>query len=215
AEPAEAGAGDLALAMAPKYAEGLANGQAQAAILWDGADWQALGLKAAIFVAKPRLAMAGLTRVFDRGPEIAPGIHPTAVIAPEAVIGAGAAIGPLVVIGRGVRIGARARIASHVSIAEDTVIGDDLLLMNGVKIGARVKIGHRFIAQPGAAIGGDGFSFVTPEKSGIEQVRQNLGVREAFNEQKWTRIHTLGGLTIGDDVEIGSNTTIDRGTIRD
>ena len=101
AEPAQAGAGDLALAMAPKYAEGLAKGQAQAAILWGGADWQALGLKAAIFVAKPRLAMAGLTRVFDRGPEIAPGIHPTAVIDPEAVIGEGAAIGPLVVIGHG------------------------------------------------------------------------------------------------------------------
>ena len=75
AEPAQAGAGDLALAMDPSYADGLAAGSAQAAVLWPGADWQALGLKAAIFVRRPRFAMATLTGLFDAPPDIAPGIH--------------------------------------------------------------------------------------------------------------------------------------------
>ncbi|WP_208348438.1 UDP-3-O-(3-hydroxymyristoyl)glucosamine N-acyltransferase [Pseudaestuariivita rosea] len=214
AEPAMAAPDQLALAMDPKYGEGLAQGAAQAAILWAGADWQELGLKAAIFVPRPRYAMSGLTQMLDDGPDIAPGIHPTAVIDPSALIGEGAAIGPFVVIGRRVTIGPNARIASHVSIAENTTIGPGALLHAGVKIGARVQIGDRFIAQPGAAIGSDGFSFVTPEKSGVENVRETLGDQGDAQAQSWTRIHSLGGVDIGDDVEIGANTAIDRGTIR-
>ena len=214
AEPADAGPGDLALAMQPAYAERLSEGRARAAILWEGADWRALGLEAALFVQRPRLAMAHLTRVLDPGPEIAPGIHPSAVIDPTAEIGDGAAIGPFVMIGRGVRIGARARIASHVSVAEGVRIGDDALLMNGVKIGARVEIGHRAILQPGAAIGADGLSFVTPEMSGVERARRSLGDQGEIQAQSWTRIHSLGTVVIGDDVEIGANTAVDRGTIR-
>ena len=75
AEPADAAPGDLALAMKPDYAEGLAQGRARAAVVWDGADWQALGLRAAIVVPRPRYAMSGVTRLMDPGPEIAPGIH--------------------------------------------------------------------------------------------------------------------------------------------
>ena len=215
AEPAMARAGDLALAMDPRYADGLAQGQARAAMLWPGADWQALGLQAAIFAPRGRLAMAGLSVMMDPGPEIAPGIHPMTVIDPTAQIGAGAAIGPFVTIGAGAIIGARARIASHVSVAEGAVIGEDALICQGARIGARVKIGHRFICQPGAVIGADGFSFVTPEKSGVEEIRETLSQRSEIREQTWTRIHSLGAVTIGDDVEIGANCTIDRGTIRD
>jgi UDP-3-O-[3-hydroxymyristoyl] glucosamine N-acyltransferase len=215
AEPAMAGAGDLALAMDPRYADGLAQGQARAAMLWPGADWQALGLQAAIFAPRGRLAMAGLSVMMDPGPEIAPGIHPMTVIDPTAQIGAGAAIGPFVTIGAGAIIGARARIASHVSVAEGAVIGEDALICQGARVGVRVKIGHRFICQPGAVIGADGFSFVTPEKSGVEEIRETLSQRGEIREQTWTRIHSLGAVTIGDDVEIGANCTIDRGTNRD
>ena len=214
AEPQSAGAQDLALAMDPKYAAHLSEGQARAAIVWPGADWRAMGLQAAIFAPRGRLAMAGLSKLLDPGPQIAPGIHPMGVIDASAEIGEGAAIGPFVTIGAGVRIGARARIASHVSIAEGAVIGDDALILQGARIGARVTIGDRFICQPGAVIGGDGFSFVTPEKSGVEQVRDTLGERE-IRAQSWTRIHSLGAVTIGDDVEVGANSSIDRGTIRD
>ena len=215
AEPASAGKHHLALAMDPKYSDGLAQGAAQAAILWQGADWQALGLKAAIFVPRPRYAMSGLTTLMDPGPEIEPGIHPTAVVHRSAKIVDGAAVGPFVVIGRDVTIGADARIASHVSIAEGSTIGRNALILQGVRVGSRVHIGDNFIAQPGCVIGSDGFSFVTPEKSGVENVRKSLGDQGEAVQQSWTRIHSLGGVRIGNDVEIGANCAIDRGTIRD
>ena len=123
AEPAMAVAGDLALALSPAYAEGLVRGCAQAALLWPGADWRAFGLKAAIFVPRGRLAMAGLSRILDTGPAIADGVHGSCVVDASAQIGHGAAIGPFVTIGAGVRIGARARIAAHVSIGEGAAIG--------------------------------------------------------------------------------------------
>ncbi|WP_102223137.1 UDP-3-O-(3-hydroxymyristoyl)glucosamine N-acyltransferase [Acidimangrovimonas sediminis] len=214
-EPAAAGPEDLALAMDPRYAEGLSQGRAQAAILWDGADWQALGLKAAIFVPRPRYAMAGLTRLMDPGPAIAPGIHPMAAIDATAEIGEGAAIGPFVSIGPGAKVGPRARIASHVSIGAGAIVGADAMLLEGVRIGHHVRIGDRFIGQPGAVVGADGLSFVTPEKSGVEEVRENLKDRTEIRAQSWTRIHSLGSVTVGDDVELGANTCVDRGTIRD
>lgn len=215
AEPQAAGPGDLALATSPKYAEGLTQGRARAALVWPGADWQALGLEAAIFAPRSRLAMAGLSRMMDPGPQIAPGLHAMAVVDASAEIGAGAAIGPFVVIGAGVRIGPGARIASHVSIAEGSTIGADALILQGARIGPGVTIGDRFICQPGASIGGDGFSFVTPQQSGVEEIRTTLGQREEIRQQSWTRIHSLGSVTLGDDVEVGANATIDRGTIRD
>ena len=214
-EPSNAGPDDLALAMDPRYGDGLTLGHAKAAIVWPGADWQALGLKAAIFAPRSRLAMAGLTRHLDAGPDIAAGIHPMAVIDATARIGAGAAIGPFVMIGAGVSIGDRARIASHVSIAEGATLGADALILSGARIGARVSIGDGFICQPGAVIGSDGFSFVTPEKSGVEEIRETLGKRDQIHTQSWIRIHSLGAVTIGDNVEIGANACIDRGTIRD
>jgi UDP-3-O-[3-hydroxymyristoyl] glucosamine N-acyltransferase len=213
-EPSTAGADQIALAMSEKYASGLAQGKARAALLWEGADWTAYGLEAAVFVARPRLAMAGLSKAFDAGPEIAPGVHPMAVIDPTAEIGAGAAIGPFVVIGRGVKIGVNARIASHVSIAEGSTIGDNALILQGVRICHHVSIGDDFIANPGAVIGGDGFSFVTPEESGVEEIRKTLGQRDEIREQHWTRIHSLGTVEIAENVEIGANATVDRGTIR-
>ena len=215
AEPAAAGAatgGIIALAMAPRYAEALAPGAM--AILAEGMDPEPLGLRAAIFAPRPRLVMAGLTQAFDPGPDIAPGIHASAIIDPSARIGEDAAIGPFVVIGPGVQIGARARIAPHASIARGSRIGDDALIHAGVRIAHGVTAGDRLIVQPGAVIGGDGFSFVTPEESGIEEIRRTLGQRDTVKAQHWTRIHSLGGVEIGDDVEIGANATIDRGTIR-
>lgn len=213
-EPASATSEQLALAMDPKYAEGLSEGSARAAILWEGADWQALGLDAAIVVPRPRYAMSGLTKFLDPGPAIEPGIHPSAIVHETAIIGDGAAIAPFVMIGAGAKVGNNVRIASHVSIAEEAEIGHDALIHAGVRIGARVKIGDRFICQPGAVIGADGFSFVTPEKSRVEEARASLGGETTAVNASWTRIHSIGTVVIGDDVEVGANSTIDRGTIR-
>ncbi|NDW44085.1 UDP-3-O-(3-hydroxymyristoyl)glucosamine N-acyltransferase [Ruegeria sp. PrR005] len=213
-EPADAGPDDLALAMSPKYAEALGQGKARAALLWPGADWQGLGLKAAILVPRPRLAMAGLTAMLDPGQGVEPGIHPSAVIDPSAVIGADVRIGPLSVVGARARIGDGSVIGPHCSIGMDAVLGQGAWLREMVSIGARVTIGDRFIAQPGARIGGDGFSFVTPEVSGAENARKTLGDQGEAKAQAWVRIHSLGSVEIGDDVEVGANCTVDNGTIR-
>ncbi|WP_120504914.1 UDP-3-O-(3-hydroxymyristoyl)glucosamine N-acyltransferase [Sulfitobacter mediterraneus] len=213
-EPAQAGPAQLALAMSPKYAEGLADGAAQAAMLWPGADWQALGLKAAILPERPRFAMAGMTRALDTGQGFAPGVHPSAVVDPTAQIGKDVSIGPLAIISAGATIGARSVIGPHCFVGLDVQIGEDALLREQVSIGARVTIGDRFIAQPGARIGGDGFSFVTAEPSAVETARKTLGDQGEGKAQPWIRIHSLGSVTIGDDVEIGMGATIDCGTIR-
>ncbi len=215
AEPAQAGPDALALSMDPKYAEGLGHGRAQAAVLWAGADWQGLGLRAAIFAPRPRWAMAGICERLDPGYDFGDGIHPQAIIHPDAAIAEGARIGPFSFIGARTRIGPDARIAPNVTVAEDVVIGTDVILHAGARIGARCVIGDRFIAQPNSVVGGCGFSFVTPEPSGAEDVRATLSGERRFRAQKWQRIQSLGAVRIGDDVELGSNSSIDRGTIRD
>lgn len=215
AEPADAGEHDLALAMTPGYAGRLSDGRARAAILWEGADWRVLGLEGALFVQRPRLAMAHLSAMIDRGPQIAPGIHPSAIIHPDARLGDNPAIGPFVVVERGVRIGARARIGAHCTIGAGTILGDDAILHPNVTLQHAVRIGDRFIAHPGAVVGADGLSFVTPEMSDVEKARKSLGDRDEISRQSWIRIHSLGGVVIGDDVELGANSTVDRGTIRD
>ncbi|MEM9344489.1 MAG: UDP-3-O-(3-hydroxymyristoyl)glucosamine N-acyltransferase [Pseudomonadota bacterium] len=214
AEPGDAGAEDLALAMKPEYAEALQAGDARAAIVWDGADWQAMGLDAAIVVPRPRYALSGVTALFDPRPDVADGIHETAVIDATASLGEGACVGPFVVIGAGASIGPGARIGAHSVIGAGARIGAGALIHIGVKIMRDVIIGDRFIAHPGAVIGADGFSFVTPEQSAVEQARESLGADVRAEGQSWTRIHSLGGVEIGDDVEVGANATIDRGTIR-
>lgn len=214
AEPADAGPDDLALAMSPKYAENLTKGRARAAVLWVGADWQALGLEAAIFAPRPRMALSGLTGLLDRGQGFAPGIHPSAIIDPSAQIGADVSIGPLSVICAGASIGAGSVIGPHCMIGTDVTLGADAFLREMVSIGARAVIGARFIAQPGARIGSDGFSFVTPERSGVETARETMGDQGDAKAQSWIRIHSLGAVLIGDDVEVGANCTIDNGTIR-
>ena len=213
AEPGAAGPHDLALAMEPSFAEQLAEGGASAAVLWPDADWQALGLKAAIFAPRSRYVLSGVTHVFERPLALQPGIHPSAVIEDGAEIGENASIGPFVHVEAGARIGRNARIGSHVAIGAAARIGDDVLLYPHVVIGAEVRIGDRFIAQPGAVIGADGFSFVTPKPGAVEEARATGKITEASRTEGFARINSLGAVVIGDDVEVGANACIDRGTI--
>ncbi|TNF23298.1 MAG: UDP-3-O-(3-hydroxymyristoyl)glucosamine N-acyltransferase [Rhodobacteraceae bacterium] len=214
-EPADAGPQHLAMAMRPQYAESLPRGAARAAILWAGADWQAMGLEAAILALRPRYALSGLTAMMDPGPEYGEGIHPSAVIDPTAEIGIGTRIGPFTVIGPRAVIGARCTIGPQCFIGADVRLGEGALLREQVTLCHGVTIGARFIGQAGARIGADGFSFVTPEESGVERARHTLGDQGEVKVQPWARIHSVGGVTIGDDVEVGANTCIDRGTVRD
>lgn len=213
-EPALATADQLALAMDPKYADTIAEGSAVAAMLWQGADWESLGLKAALMPSRPRYSLSALTALMDRGQGYPEGIHETAVIDPTAEIGEGVRIGAFCVIAAGAKIGDGSVLATHVYVGTGSEIGAKSLLREGTKIGADVIVGKGFIAQQNVSVGGDGFSFVTPEKSAVEETRDTLGAEVSASGQAWARIHSLGGVIIGDDVELGSGTSVDRGTVR-
>lgn len=214
-EPGAAGPDDLALAMSPKHAAALQAGAAQAAVVWAGCDWQGLGLKGALVVARPRRAMADLTRTFDQ-PDTAGGIHPSAVVDDTAQLGADVSLGPFCVIGAGAKIGDGSRLGAHVTVAGGSVIGSGAQLAAGVRIERQVRIGARAILHPNVVIGADGFSFVTDGPSHEERAVQTAGRTplQPPDDATRRRIHSLGGVEIGDDVEIGANSCVDAGTIR-
>ena len=215
ASPEHASVHDIALAMDPKYAADLPKGKALCAMLWPGADWQGMGLQAALVAPRPRYALSALSAAVDRGQGYAPGIHEMAIIDPTAQIGVNATIGPLSVIGANVIIGNDAIIGPQCTIGTGSVIGHKVYLREGVRIGADVIIGDNFIAQPGATVGADGFSFVTKEVSAVEVARDSLGTVDIESKgQEWARIHSLAGVIIGDDVELGAQCCVDRGTVK-
>jgi len=122
-------------------------------------------------VPRPRLALARLLELFERPAYSTEGIHPSAVIDPQAKIGSNTSIGPHCWIGPNSVIGAGCRLICNVSVGADVKIGDQSLIHAGVFIGDRCEIGNHVIIQPNAVIGGDGFSFVTPEPGSVESVR--------------------------------------------
>jgi UDP-3-O-[3-hydroxymyristoyl] glucosamine N-acyltransferase len=213
--PAEAGPEDLAMAGDARHVAALAQGGARAAVLAEDADWRALGLQAAIHVGRPRAALAGLTQAMDAAPRPAAGVHPTAVIDPDAALGDDVGVGPFCVVEAGARIGAGARLAAHIHVGAGARIGDAALIHPGVRIGHGVRIGDRAIIHANAVIGADGFSFVTPQRGAVESAKATGAVAADARNLRLDRIHSLGAVWIGDDVEIGACTTIDRGTLAD
>jgi UDP-3-O-[3-hydroxymyristoyl] glucosamine N-acyltransferase len=123
-----------------------------------------------------------------------PGIHPTAVVAPDAVVGEGASIQPHAVIASGARIGARSVIGANCYIGEQTVIGEDVLIYPLVSIRERSVLGDRVILHSGVVIGADGFGYDFDAKKG-----------------RHVKINHTGYVQIDNDVEIGANSTVDRG----
>ena len=215
AHPAEAGPHDLAVAMDAKHIGALAGSAARAALLPEGTDWQALGLAGAVFARRPRHALAGLSALYARPVDISPGIHPLAVVHPDAEIGEGCAIGPFCEVAAGAVIGHGSVLRSHVSLGAGAHLGANALLHPGVRVGAGVRIGARAIIHGNAVIGADGFSFVTPTPGAVESVEATGRVADDARNTRLVRIHSLAAVTIGDDVEIGAGTTIDRGTLAD
>lgn len=214
AEPALAAPDQLAIATNKRFAGALRKGRARAALMWADADPAEYGLEAGIRVTVARYAMAQVTNLFDRLPTLEPGIHPTAIIAADAQIGEDARIGPYVVIGPRVRIGKRAWIGSHVSISDDVQIGDDAILHAGVRIGQGVRIGDRFRCHSNTVIGADGFGFAHADGDApnrlVPRDEQKTGAPSGR-----LRIASLASVVIGDDVEMGANCTVDRGTLAD
>ena len=198
-EPLEtAGAGSISFLSNPRYSAQLANTQAACVIVAPAMRDAAAARGAAIVTADPYLYFARLTRWWAaRTRRSAPaGVHPSAIVHPSASIGQGVSIGPLVVVEQGAKLGAGAVIGAHCSIGEDTCIGEQTRLAARVSIASGCTIGARCIVHSGVVIGADGFGF-------------------APNQGRWEKIEQLGGVRIGDDVEIGANTCIDRGALGD
>lgn len=166
-----------------------------------------------IEVERPRLAMMKLLNLFYEGPDAPCGIHPSAVVHPEAKLGKNVSIGPNVVVSRGAEVGDNTALLPNVYIGKFAKVGSDCLFHSGVNIGDRVIVGDRCIIHHGASLGADGFSFVTETPDNIETARKEGEVKGGKENQKVFKIPSLGSVVIGNDVEIGANTAIDRGTI--
>ncbi len=190
----DAQAGQLSFLANPQYRKFLADSQASAVLL-SPADADGY-VGAALLVANPYLAYAQLSHLFDRKPVAAVGVHPTALVAEDAQVHPSACIGPYVVIESAVQIGAGVRVGAHCFIGARTVIDVDGWLAPRVTLYHDVHIGKRVVIQSGAVLGADGFGFAN--EKGI-----------------WQKIAQIGGVLLGDDVEVGANTTIDRGALAD
>ena len=194
---------DLAIAMSAEAAAALPRSKARAIVI-SAAQAAPSGMFAAVIaVAETRMALAKLTAMFDPGPPHDPGVHPSAIVAGDVEIGEGVSIGPFAVVGPRSRIGAGTTIMPQVTIGADTTIGAHCLLHSGVRIGHGCRIGDRVILHANVVIGADGFSYAPDLMSAIAFT---AGVAV-------TRVHSLGNVELGDDVEIGACTTIDRATL--
>lgn len=201
---------DLVMVLDPRLAAALGASPIRAAVIAAGIGPPAGALAGWVVVPRPRLALSVLLALFARPPHTPPGIHASAVVDPTATIGADVSIGPFVQVGPGAVIGARSRIMSHASIGADASLGDDCLLHPGVRVGERVVVGARAILHHNASLGADGFSFVTAEPAGYETARGDT-VDNPMHDIR--RIGSIGTVILGDDVEIGANSAVDRANI--
>ncbi|WP_223546691.1 UDP-3-O-(3-hydroxymyristoyl)glucosamine N-acyltransferase [Pseudomonas sp. A-B-19] len=190
----EAGPTQLSFLANPQYRKYLAGSQA-AALLLKAAD--AEGYRGDVLVVPdPYAAYARVSHLFDPKPKAAAGIHPTAVIAADAVVDPAASIGAFVVIESGAQVAAGTTVGAHCFIGARSVVGEGGWLAPRVTLYHDVRVGKRVVIQSGAVLGGEGFGFAN--EKGI-----------------WQKIAQIGGVLIGDDVEIGVNTAIDRGALAD
>jgi UDP-3-O-[3-hydroxymyristoyl] glucosamine N-acyltransferase len=147
-----------------------------------------------VAVAEPKLAFIQAAAALVSAPPHHEGIHVTAVVMPQAALGPGVSAGPHCVIGSRARLGARTRLAAGVVVGEDVEIGEDCVFYPGVTIYPAARIGNRVILHAGVVIGGDGFGYV-------------------FADGRHQKFPQIGGVVIEEDVEIGSNSTVDRGSL--
>ncbi len=186
----------------PRYGAQLAASAAGCVIVAPAMQDAALARGAAIITPDPYLYFARLTQWWAlrmRRPAL-PGVHATAVIEPGVQLHASASIGALSYVGVGAHIGPGVVIGSHGHIGADAVLGEGTLLAARVTLGEGCVIGARGIVHSGVVIGADGFGFA-PAGQG--------------DQMRWEKIEQLGAVRIGDGVEIGANTCIDRGALDD
>ncbi|MGB0893480.1 MAG: UDP-3-O-(3-hydroxymyristoyl)glucosamine N-acyltransferase [Parashewanella sp.] len=185
-------AGQLSFLANPKYRSQLESTQAAAVLLTPDAANDFSGN--AIIVKDPYVAFARVAQWLDTTPRAADGIHPSAQIDPSARLGEGVTIGANAVIGAGVILGDYVDIGPGTVIGQDSILGSKTRLWANVTIYHDVQLGVECIVHSGAVIGSDGFGY-------------------ANDAGKWVKIPQTGGVRIGDNVEIGASTAIDRGAL--
>jgi UDP-3-O-[3-hydroxymyristoyl] glucosamine N-acyltransferase len=189
----EAGPGQLAFAGSPKFLAAAAQSHAGCVIAPPG--YMGRTGQCVLESPQPRAHFAAALAILYPPAELRAGVHPSAVIEPGAKVDETAEIGPFVMIGARAVIRPRVRVDEGCSIGADTEIGEDTVLRARVTVYERVRIGARCILHSGAVIGADGFGF------------------ELTDGEAYRKVPQVGTVTIGDDVEIGANTCIDRATL--
>ena len=193
---ANAGPGQLGFLANPRYRSQLATTRAGAVVI-AADDFEAATQGPDLLIAADAyVAFARIAGLFERQAPAVPGIHPSAVVAPSAKVAASAAIGPHCVIEANSVIGDGVELGAQAYVGPDCVIGAECRLAARVTLVRRVRLGCRVLIHSGAVLGADGFGL-------------------AFDEDHWIKVPQLGGVRIGDDCEIGANTTIDRGALED
>jgi UDP-3-O-[3-hydroxymyristoyl] glucosamine N-acyltransferase len=206
--------GDIAIAISPETIRLLSGSLARMAVVPEGVQFLPQNFQTLIFIRVTRSSLPEITHVLRHRPDVNPGIHQSAVVASNAVIGEGATIGPLVVIGSGASVGARSVILSQATLAAGAALGADCVVYPGVRIGWGCRVGDRVVLHHNASIGADGFSFV-PRRPGAREAAQGANLASHSPERnELQKVHALSTVEIGDDVEIGALTAIDRGTLK-
>ncbi|MGR2682868.1 UDP-3-O-(3-hydroxymyristoyl)glucosamine N-acyltransferase [Chromobacterium haemolyticum] len=196
-----AAAGDIAFLANPKYRKQLDDSDASAVIVSpkmaeELAQSEAWSQRSWIVAADPYLYFARLAALFHPQPQPQAGVHPSAVLGEGARVAASAEVREHVSIGRNVVIGERCRLLPGVVVGDDCVLGDDVVLYPNVTLYHGCVLGNRVGVHSGSVIGADGFGL-------------------AWDKDHWFKIPQTGRVIIEDDVEIGANTTVDRGAMAD
>jgi UDP-3-O-[3-hydroxymyristoyl] glucosamine N-acyltransferase len=191
-----AGAGDVSFLASSRYAPLFARSRASIVLIAPDLAQSDGSVAARVIVDKPHEALLALLPALYAPPEREPGIHSTARLGRGVVLGEGLTIGPYVVVGDGAKIGARSWLESHVVVGAGVQIGDDCRVHPAVTLYPGTRLGNRVQLHSGVRVGSDGFGYVF--RGGVHE-----------------KIPHVGRCIIEDDVEIGANTTIDRGSIDD
>ena len=189
----DAGPGDLSFLGNPKYKSEVAATRASIVLLPADFPGDPKDNQLFLLVDNPSVALALVCARIEQAlwPKPAPGIHPAACIAHGARIAATATVGPLCVVEAGALIGERVHLQAQVFVGQNARVGDDCWLMPGVVLAAECTLGNRVRLQPGVVIGADGFGY-------------------EFVKGRHEKIPQIGTVVVGDDVEIGANSTLDR-----
>jgi len=191
---ANAGPGQVSFLANPRYRGQLAQSRATVVVMRasDAGEYPGTALVA----DDPYVAFAKIATLFDPPPPPRPGVHASAVVDPSATVDPQAQVDAFCSVGPRARIGAGAVLGPGCVIGEDCEVGEACRLVARVTLVRRVRLGKRVLIHPGAVLGADGFGL-------------------AMDAGRWIKVPQQGGVVVGDDCEIGANTTIDRGAIED